>query len=94
MLYIGTYQTKTRRYIYFYKDAYLYMIDKQEYVTSIIYYTKMACDISRNEISRDVNLLNEIDFPICVENDIDYNIIITSDIDIFNRIEEVIFEKL
>ncbi len=93
MLYIGTYQTKVRRYIYFYKDSHLYMIDKPEYGTSIIYYAKMVCDISKNKISN-IEMLSESDFPIYVENDIDYNFIVASDAEIFARIEKVIFENL
>jgi hypothetical protein len=69
------------------------MIDKSEYGTSIIYYSKMVCDISRNNISN-IEMLLESDFPIYVENDIDYNIIVSSDTEIFARIEEVIFENL
>lgn len=94
MLYIGTFPIQARRYIYFYKDSKLYIMDEPANGTSMIYYGVVSCDISKNIYGNNMKILNQSEFPSYDKDLIDYNIVLNTDADIFKRIDEMLFKNI
>lgn len=94
MVYIGTFPNKARRYIYFYKDSKLYIMDEPVNGTSMIYYGVISWDISKNIQGEILKTLNVSEFPLYDKDSIDYNITVMSENDIFERIDEMIFKNI